>query len=237
MPFELTIALLKAWNEFLQLHPEAGLAEFGNYLQNNSPIPDNHDIPAESNLSSNTLRDLLARPANPELAPHYEKEVPIENEIGILIGRMGRFVRLYAKKAFLDAGHIGLDEFGFLAGTLHMGNPRKSDIIWSNLHEPAAGGEILKRLVQQGWISESPDTEDRRARRIQITPEGIKLLNKAFFRISQVARIITKPLTRSEMTQLLRLLIKLDNFHSQFYATHKEEPFDQILHLIERLNA
>ncbi len=238
MPFEPTIALLKAWYEFLQFHPEADLAAFGKYLQHLSPGLNNEDLPAASKPDSNTHSEMLSliAAANPELASRFEKKVPIENEIGMLIGRMGRFARLYAKKAFADAGNIGLDEFGFLAGTLHMGNPRKSDIIWSNLHEPAAGGEILKRLIQQGWISESPDTDDRRARRVQITPEGIKLLNKVFFRITQLAHIITKPLTRLEMTELLRLLTKLDNFHSQFYATYKEKPFDRILHLIERPN-
>ena len=93
-----------------------------------------------------------------------------EIEFSTLLTNLFRFAKLYIKKAFTGIEINTIDEFGFLASLLKNKSMLKKDLINQHLLEISTGSEILKRLIKNGLIKETPDLKDKRAKQFSLTP-------------------------------------------------------------------
>ena len=67
---------------------------------------------------------------------------------------------------------------------------------------------LLDRLEKSGWVKRDRSAEDRRVVTITITASGRKLVNKIDEPMSDLHRDTLGHLTKKEMTELNRLLVK-----------------------------
>jgi len=183
---------------------------------------------AEANLTSYKLEQNAGK-SDFSLTEHQ-----MEGHIGAMMGRMTRFAKFYAKKAFEELPVQTIEEFGCLAGIKELGNPTKSELVAMMLTEMTTGVEMIRRLVNAGLVTETPDPNDKRAKRLALTTEGEKILFQSFMAMGKVGRAGFSFLTLAEKMQLFNILSKLNRVHLETYLTHKEGNLEEIIENLEK---
>jgi DNA-binding MarR family transcriptional regulator len=157
---------------------------------------------------------------NEPLPPPSVGEEP-SDKIGGLVGRLFRYAKTYSKIALKDTPLQTVDEFVYLVTLAHRGGMTKSELIEHNIQERTTGIEIIKRLVRANWILEQDDPDDRRSRRLTLTPEGVGVLRGVFGKMQGISKIVLGNLNRTEQRQLVDLLNRLDHFHHEIFMQER----------------
>ncbi len=215
--------LIKKWEEYENLYPEPSMNGFGRWLSSHE---EKQPIPA--NVQKRNEKIHKGWDSHEQGLKEHHKNKNTEVQIGILIGRLGRYGRMYAKKA-LQPLDLNLDEFTFLGSILHMSNPKKSDVIMMNLFEPTSGTEILRRLIKLKYVKESASKEDKRSKLLALTALGEKIVFKAFQLMSNVGTLISANLTEAQKKELIRTMDYLNDFHANLYLNHKEAGLEEMI--------
>ena len=79
--------------------------------------------------------------------------------------------------------------------------------------DPATFGSVIGRLEAKGWVRREPDVDDRRRKRLWVTPQGEQAAAALKRPVSRAQRRILAPLDATEQQQLLALLDKLVSGH------------------------
>ncbi len=153
-----------------------------------------------------------------------------EIEFSTLLTNLYRFARHYIKKALKNTEIKTLDEFGFLATLLRQKSMQKKELINLHIMETSSGSEILKRLYAKGFIKESPDQSDKRAKLVSLTPRGIEVIMNSFDQMHMVSEIVMGNLTDEEVKQSLNIFNKLSNFHKNIDRNDKRSDLEEIHH-------
>ena len=67
-------------------------------------------------------------------------------------------------------------------------------------------GGVVDRLEARGWVKRQVSPEDRRARVLQLTPDGKQLLHEVFASVLSTQQRILAPLPEAERKEFLRML-------------------------------
>lgn len=151
-----------------------------------------------------------------------------EVEFATLLTGLFRFAKFYVKKALSGTSIKTLEEFSFLATLLRSGGKLKNELINYHLLEISSGSEIIKRLLNSGLISEQPDENDKRAKRVFITPFGIEAIMEAFKEMHKVAEIVIGNLDKTELLNSLTIFNKLHYFHQHIQDCDKNASLDDL---------
>ncbi len=149
--------------------------------------------------------------------------------ISMYLGFMANYAAFYARRVFRQLDLYSMTDWAFLATLQRAGQLTKSDLIQQNILEKSTGTEVLKRLAKQGYIRELPNPEDRRAKFVQLTTEGKRVVEEANQRILPMGQVVTGDLTEGEKGQLLALLQKLHYFHKPIFAAKDESAILELL--------
>ena len=76
-------------------------------------------------------------------------------------------------------------------------------------------GGVLERLEAKGWIRREQASEDRRAKRLHLTPGGSALLRRAEAPVRRVQERLLAPLAPADRATLVRLLAELAELHEE----------------------
>lgn len=158
----------------------------------------------------------------------------VEDKLSAHLGRMGKYVQLYSRKAMQDMPLNNVEDAIYLIALSGLGRPKKSELIHVMLSEFPSGIEVIKRLINFGLVEEFPDEEDRRSKRVEITGKGREVLAECYPVLSKVGSIAFAGLLPSEKMMLLNLLVKLDGFHTEHYKTARSGDFEEIYQQISR---
>ena len=164
-------------------------------------------------------RTAPAAPTTPESFPHQEpaflNRLSPLMQLGPLVARLQHFGQVRAQQLLADLEPItNQRDFVVLATIAHNETPTKSEIAGISLLELSMITEITRRLTQAHLVEEVPDPQDRRTRRLQITPAGRQLLQEAFKRMAQLGPYVYEPLTPEEQVELRRLLSLVNTAHT-----------------------
>jgi DNA-binding MarR family transcriptional regulator len=244
------LELITLWQEFEEQHKpytshkKTALREFhlwlGSHLQQAEQAVsqlDNTTYSAEAsamlvslsgNLADNNDTHSPAQNIRAVDGP-YANMLGVDTRISVLIGRMWRFAKFYVKKALDSQAISTLDEFTFLATIKRAGTPTKTEVCVENITEITTGTEILRRMIKAGFVEEFPDTEDRRMKRLKLTPAGTQALFTSFAQLRDVARIVVGTLSEDQKTQLAGMLDDLDMFHTNIYADQRMSSIESMV--------
>jgi DNA-binding MarR family transcriptional regulator len=109
------------------------------------------------------------------------------------------------------------------------------ELIKKNVHEKPAGMQIINRLIAKGWVKQSKSETDKRSKVLNITPKGLKTLDKLLIKVRQATDIVSGDLTHDEKMELIRLLNKLDDFHLPVYSKNIE-PAELLETVLKEMN-
>ncbi|WP_046246733.1 MarR family winged helix-turn-helix transcriptional regulator [Hymenobacter terrenus] len=160
-------------------------------------------------------------PANP-----YETDASVLTK---LLTFVYRYVRGYTRHALGGTPLVGFDDFIYLISLFAGGPGTRSELMLRNIHEKAAGTEVIRRLLRHELVTEGPHPTDRRRKVLQISETGRQILLGVMGRMSQVAQMATGDLTPAELQQLVHLLHRLDAFHYPIFAGSRPDSFTDLV--------
>jgi DNA-binding MarR family transcriptional regulator len=200
-----TIKLVNEWGNFEVKHPKANIDDFCRHY-----------------LASHQKQKVKG--------PLTGGVVPPTSE-GLLLKMIGRIHKLnmsYAGSALEGTGLNQVEEFGMLLTVQQEKNPRKTDIIYANLFELSSGTDMLNRLKKRDLIKEYDDEEDKRSKRIELTPAGEKAIELCMLQMRKVAGMMTKDLSEDDKQLCIQLLKNIEVKFSKVWQQHKGKPFDEV---------
>lgn len=140
-----------------------------------------------------------------------------DSVINTLIVHLNRYAKRYSKSAILGSDFSTQEDFIYLITLNAFGKMSKMDLIKKNVHEKPVGMQIIKRLLNQGWVEQQNSKSDKRSKVISITQRGIESLELQMDKIRKASSIVTGNLTYPEKMVLINLLSKLEEFHLTIY--------------------
>lgn len=126
-----------------------------------------------------------------------------------------RYAKSHAKAAIANTAFSTPDDFIYLISLASFGSMTKTALIKLNVHEKSAGIQIVNRLISNGLVDQTESDGDKRNRMIRITPRGTLLLSESMQNIRQASQNVTAPLSDPEKMTLIRILMKLEDFHEK----------------------
>jgi DNA-binding MarR family transcriptional regulator len=156
--------------------------------------------------------------------------VPSFNE-GLLLKIIGRISKLnmaYANIALRGTELNQIEEFGILQTIKKEKNPKKTEVIYANLFELSSGTDMLNRMKKRGLIKEYTDKEDKRSKRIELTPKGEKTAAVCSAKIGKNAKMLMKDLDDDAKELCIQLLQNIEIKFSALWQQHKSKEFDDI---------
>ena len=104
---------------------------------------------------------------------------------------------------------LGDSDFRVLEVLLHKGPLPVNTIgpkVWLT---PGSISVAVDRLVKKGLVSRKDQSDDRRVRRVELTPRGRKMITRVFGEHAAAMEGVADVLSKNERLTLLRLLKKL----------------------------
>lgn len=150
-------------------------------------------------------------------------------QLSAMVAYLFRYAKHYSKKALKDSTLTTIDDYVFLATLIQESGMTKSELIQRHLLEITSGTEILKRLLKQGLIEEQENQEDRRSKKLKITPKGMQVLAESQPGMQQAAEIVGGNLSKEEKLRVLQIGNRLKTFHDQIHENDKKSALSTIL--------
>jgi DNA-binding MarR family transcriptional regulator len=203
---EKTIELVNLWGAFARQHPEGSIEDFCRHLL------------------------IHKRESGVKKGPLLGGVVPMQTDGQLmkLIGRIHKLHVIYVSSAFEGTPLNQIEEFGFLVTIQQRKNPKKSEVIYSNLMELSSGTDLLNRLKNKGLIKEYDDTEDKRSKRVSLTSAGEKTVMTCLDRVLKLAKMMLFEMTEDDKQLCIQLLKSVEIKFSSMVQKHKGETFDDI---------
>lgn len=195
---------MRLWGVYEQQHPEASLEDFFYHQSFRSPV-----IKANFPADSRMIPDLNGR-------------------LTILIRRIGKYHIMFSNKAMEGTGLVQIEEFGILVSIFNQGNPIKSEVIFQNMMELSSGTNMLSRLKKRGLISEYADKEDKRVKRLKLTPKGETALNKGKVKVLKTAALMMHMLSDEDKQHCIQLLTPVHAKFEGSFQKQRNQEFDEI---------
>lgn len=146
-----------------------------------------------------------------------------------LIGKMGRYVDNYARKAMPKTQVASIEEFTYLIVMLKEKSMTKSELINHNAHQITTGTEIIKRLITKGYLEQTNDLSDKRSVRVSITEKGRIAVYSTASTTKSLSTIATGVLSDEELLFLVNTLRKLDDFHKEIFPESKHLELEELV--------
>jgi len=199
------VNLLNEWADFDTAHPDAELSDF--------------------------CRHYLARQRQKKVqGPMAGGAIP-QGTDGLLLKLIGRINKLnmnYTGSALEGTGLHQVEELGILLTVQQQKNPRKTEIIHNNLFKLTSGTNLIGRLKDRGLIKEYDDDDDKRSKRIELTPAGRAAIELARTRMGKVSKMMVNDLSDDDKNLCIALLKNIDIKYSALWLSHRGKTFDDI---------
>ncbi|HFI4797905.1 MarR family winged helix-turn-helix transcriptional regulator [Elizabethkingia anophelis] len=151
-----------------------------------------------------------------------------ENEICKQVLLLGRYSKQLIRKGLGDFPELANEEFTYLYRLKDEPNLTKIQLIERNGHEKQTGSQIIKRLLEYHLIEEKNDRDDKRSKRLNLTTKGEDYFHLSVGKVNLTSKILSGQLQATEKKELLKILIKLNNFHAHLYTAYKNSDLETI---------
>ena len=134
--------------------------------------------------------------------------IPESEHVWLVLIKAVRALARYASAGIKDTG-LGDSDFRVLEVLLHKGRLPVNTIgpkVWLT---PGSISVAVDRLVKKGLVSRKDHPDDRRVRRVELTPKGRALISRGFGEHAAAMEHVANVLSKTERLTLLRLLKKL----------------------------
>jgi MarR family 2-MHQ and catechol resistance regulon transcriptional repressor len=135
----------------------------------------------------------------------------------IVLSRCHHAVSQIAERSVADSG-LGLSDFAALEALLHKGPLTITEIQAKVLLASGSMTAAVDRLERKGLVTRRATPSDRRAKVLELTPKGKRVVEQAFRRHAAELEAAMEILNGPEKLQLHGLLKKLGLFAAEAHA-------------------
>jgi len=206
-----TAELVNQWADFEAKHPGQGIEEFCRYY-------------------------LASRREFGDSSKLFDGEMPPRSDIALikLIDRIARLHMIYIGIAMKDLKIDHFEEFSLLSAVANLNNPRKTEVIYHTINELSTGLNLLAGMKKRGYITEHDDIEDRRSKRLRLTPKGEKILHACYEKFARIPEMMLADMPKDDVELCVQLLKNIEIKFSKQYLQHRGKTFDQVYSNISR---
>jgi len=134
-------------------------------------------------------------------------------EITFLITLLNKTYKNLTKKVLSNSEISNADSYSLLYHLYMTDSIRKMELISLIQLEAPTGIEIIKRLLSKKMIQEFADSNDKRAKRIQITKKGSEEIEKLIPEMDQIYSIMAGHLDEHSKIELVSHLSTINKYH------------------------
>jgi DNA-binding PadR family transcriptional regulator len=149
--------------------------------------------------------------------------------IAMYLNFMGRYAQFYSRRIFRSTEIYSDDDWGILVSLFPDRQMKKTEVLRGCIMEKSSGNEVLKRLLKQGLIQETPHPEDRRSKLVTLTDAGRAAFMSVQNGIERFSDVVVADLSEDEKASLLQMLTKLHHFHKPIFEAADEETLGEML--------
>lgn len=217
--------LIDLWEEYEDHAAQTSLPDFAGWL--------NAKVDQKPAKNENTS---FVRQSNPPAL--YVQTLRTFDDTALFleyISRIARFHEFYTRK-FLEGLPINSRlEFQFLQTVNILQQAKKTDLISLLLVEYTTGMDIIKRLITNGLMVETPSENDKRVKLLELTGDGKKLLSAAEKRLKEERNMFLECISMNKWKKTMPYLQELAEFHHSIYIHHNNKPYSELLNLMDSL--
>jgi len=147
---------------------------------------------------------------------------PVNDLIAMYVVIMGQYAEFYARRIFRQSPIYSLADWAVLVSLFPDIEMKKTDVLRSAIMEKSSGNEVLKRLLKQGLITESPNPADHRSKLIKLTDAGKIAFTSVEQGIHNLSDLVVADLTAEEKSNLLNILMQLNTYHQPIFESADE---------------
>jgi DNA-binding MarR family transcriptional regulator len=201
-----TVELVNRFAEFEESYPDAGIEDFCR-----------HYIASQRNKES--------------LGNLFDGEMPPKADIILtkLLDRIARIHMIYIQIAMKGMKIQHFEEFSLLSAIANLRNPRKTEVIYHTINELSTGLNLLAIMKKRGYINEQEDPEDKRSKRLSLTPKGKKILEGCYERFSKIPELLFRDINSEDIQLCIQLLKNVDLKFSKIWQHDKGKSFEEII--------
>ena len=156
----------------------------------------------------------------------------MENEICKQILLLGRYSKLMIRKGLVDFPELANEEFTYLYRLKDEPDLTKIQLIERNGHEKQTGIQIIKRLLEAGFVDERNDQDDKRSKRLRLTKKGEDIFHESVKKVNMTSQALSGKLLEKEKNEFLKTLRKLNEFHAHVYSEYKNYDINKIIEIL-----
>lgn len=141
---------------------------------------------------------------------------------------LNRYNKIIIKKGMEKYPELVNEDFTYLYRLLDYESLTKIQLIEKNAHEKQSGLEVIKRLIKYGLVTEFPDPNDGRSKRIKVTEKGKELFKETTHEVNLISNIITARLSIEEKEMLFKIVKKMNVLQHNIYLKYREDDISMI---------
>ncbi len=201
------IPLISEWESFKREMPRGDLHQFAQWvLMKGKAEP---EVSQRPDFHDPVLKGM-------KLKGDYPNIPTASGLTGYIVVRLFKALRFYFKPVLQKHGLSSIDELFFLATLAWKKELSKKSLCQMNMTDIPTGMDVIKRLLNQGLLSEKENRQDKREKLLTLTKTGWNKIFKVFSADDEMQDVMAN-LKNDERKVLLKFLDSLNHFHTAIY--------------------
>jgi MarR family transcriptional regulator, lower aerobic nicotinate degradation pathway regulator len=151
-----------------------------------------------------------------------------DDQISLMFLDMQKLIKFYIKKGLEGTEFASVDDLHFLMRLAGIESMTKSEIINTHISEMSSGTEVIKRLLKRGMIEDFDDPDDKRSKRVRITPKGIKSATGIASKLHNLHRLFLGMISQEEKFSLLAVISRIHSFHYNIFNNERHASLPEL---------
>jgi MarR family transcriptional regulator, lower aerobic nicotinate degradation pathway regulator len=217
--------LIDLWESYEEKEQELNLLDFADWMR--IKLRKSPHINRKSSYNNSKIEQpgLLA----------YFKSLDEPTQFLEVISRISRYHEFYIRKFLVDLPINNRLEYLFLNTVRQMHQAKKTDLINIHLVDYSTGMDTIKRLINNGFLTEASDKNDKRVRLLEMTEKGLGILLQADKKVSDERNMFLSCISMNKWKKAMPVLDEINNLHNSIYLKHNDKPYAELINLMDSL--
>lgn len=217
--------LIDLWESYEEKEQELNLLDFADWMR--IKLKKNPQLNRKISYNNSKIEQ-------PGLVAYY-KSLDEPTQFLEVISRISRYHEFYIRKFLVDLPINNRLEYLFLNTVRQMHQAKKTDLIHIHLVDYSTGMDTIKRLINNGFLTETSDKNDKRVRLLEITEKGLGILLHADKKVTDERNMFLSCISMNKWKKAMPVLDEINKFHNQIYLKHNDKPYPELINLMDSL--